>query len=100
LLGPRLQAELDNALKQREQLVLAEKLFNMEITAYPSLALVGGSYDHGRVRVGWCLHKLGETSPASAPSPCAVVLREGKNVIDMMIKRHILSPATLIFLAG
>ncbi|KAL6757976.1 dynein heavy chain, N-terminal region 1-domain-containing protein, partial [Haematococcus lacustris] len=33
-------AELEGALKQREQLALAEKLFDMEITGYPSLAMV------------------------------------------------------------
>ena len=29
------------AVKTREQLVLAERLFNMELTAYPPLAQVG-----------------------------------------------------------
>jgi hypothetical protein len=32
------EASLQDALRQREQLVLAEKLFNMPITAYPELA--------------------------------------------------------------
>ncbi len=32
------QGELDTALKQREQLVLAEKLFDMPITSYPHLS--------------------------------------------------------------
>eukprot|EP00798_Chlamydomonas_sp_ICE-L_P031817 gene31817-7021_t len=34
------QTELDTATKQREQLVLAQKLFNMEITSYPLLSAV------------------------------------------------------------
>lgn len=36
----RFQDDLDSALKQREQLALAEKLFNMPITSYPQLAQV------------------------------------------------------------
>lgn len=35
-------AELETALRQREQLVLAEKLFDMEITSYPQLAQLEG----------------------------------------------------------
>lgn len=34
----RFQDDLDTALKQREQLALAEKLFNMPSTSYPHLA--------------------------------------------------------------
>lgn len=36
------QSELEEALKQREQLVLAEKLFDMPITSYPLLAQLEG----------------------------------------------------------
>lgn len=35
-------AELESAIKQREALVLAEKLFDMEITSYPLLAQLEG----------------------------------------------------------
>ncbi len=36
-----LQEEMDQLSHQREQLVLAEKLFDMDITGYPDLAQVG-----------------------------------------------------------
>jgi hypothetical protein len=34
------QAELDSAVRQREQLTLAEKLFDMETSSFPSLSEV------------------------------------------------------------
>ena len=41
ILRLRLQEEMDQLSHQREQLVLAEKLFDMDITGYPDLAQVG-----------------------------------------------------------
>ena len=35
--GNWLQSEMDTACKSREQLVLAERLFDMDITSYPCL---------------------------------------------------------------
>ena len=46
------QEELEAALKTREQLVLAEKLFDMTITAYPQLAQVGEEGREGGMS-GW-----------------------------------------------
>ncbi len=50
------QEELESALKQREQLVLAEKLFDMDITSYPNLAQLEGEIKKlQQVRVCVCV---------------------------------------------
>lgn len=43
------QAEMESALRQREQLVLAEKLFGMPITSYPEMGQVRVIHDAGNV---------------------------------------------------